>query len=376
MDYLCYAVWTVAMARQRAVLVVLDGLDPSYLEAAATPNLAFLAAHGTFKLVQAVLPSVTNVNHAAVVTGAFPSETGVVSNYRFDPMTRTGTYIETADALCSSTVFDRLARSGGYSILVTSKMKLLQFLGRNASLAVSSEVPPGDLVHRLGPPPSIYSAEIDEWTLRATQFLLKREQPDLVYCTTTDYSFQRWPPGSRAVESYPRRLDECIGELIASAADYRVVITADHGMRAKTKAIDPTRALAHQGIETSFIPPIMDRYVVHHQNMGGAGYVIVHNGSRQRAQQCLAALPGVEAVYERDEASSLFHLPSREIGDLFLLADEDSVFAPAGVLSDTMQPLTLRSHGSRQEATVPMWGYGIDVSSAQWNLDAIHLLGL
>ncbi|WP_448575189.1 alkaline phosphatase family protein [Thermomicrobium sp.] len=359
-----------------SLLLILDGFDPSYVEIASPPHLDALRHHSSFALVEAVLPTVTNVNHAAIITGQFPERTGIASNFRFDPNTGRGEFIESSEALRCPTVLESIAARGGKTALLTSKRKLLRFLGRGAHFAVAAEEPPREFVQRLGTPPPIYSDRIDDWTLRALLHLVRTEHPDVVYCTTTDYVTHRWPPDAGEAIAYVRGIDQRIGELLELAHDYRIVITADHGMRAKTRAVDLVAALAAAGIRATFVPPIKDRYVVHHQNMGGSGYVFLHSGSVKHARTVLARLPGVLAVEERETAAQLFRLPLDAIGDLFVLADEATVFAPSGVFSDIVTPVSLRSHGSQHERTVPMWGAGVDVRSARWNLDASRLLGL
>lgn len=366
----------MTMTFRPTIVIVLDGLDPLYLESTETPNLDALATYGSFRLVRAVIPTVTNVNHAAIITGSFPERTRIVSNFRFDPKTRQGTFIETADFLAAPTILERVAQAGGRTVLITSKRKLLHFLGRGVHTAVTAEEPPDELVAALGSPPPIYSETVDDWTLQALLYIVEHYHPDLVYCTTTDYALHRWPPGAPEARHYLTQIDRRIGELLQRVPDHRIVVTADHGMRAKRRAIDLAAALAQYGIEATFVPPIRDRYVVHHRNMGGAGYVFVHRGSVEQARDILTALPGIEAVYDSGQAADLFHLPISDIGDLFVLGDEHTVFAPSGTLPTIATEIDLRSHGSRHEAIVPLWGLGTDVSTASWNIDVPRLLGL
>ena len=60
-------------ARRRKVLIVLvDGFGPEYLAASDMPNLKRLISGGAFKIGEGVIPSVTNVNNASLVTASFP----------------------------------------------------------------------------------------------------------------------------------------------------------------------------------------------------------------------------------------------------------------------------------------------------------------
>ena len=66
------------------VLVMIDGLDPEYLEACPAPNLAAIGRQGFRGTGRAMLPTVTNVNNVSLVTGAYPAEHGITSNYWLD----------------------------------------------------------------------------------------------------------------------------------------------------------------------------------------------------------------------------------------------------------------------------------------------------
>src|SRR5579862_6487158 len=52
------------------VLVVIDGLTPSMLEATSTPALRFLLDHGEYRRSTSTFPSLTPVCLASIATGA------------------------------------------------------------------------------------------------------------------------------------------------------------------------------------------------------------------------------------------------------------------------------------------------------------------
>jgi phosphonoacetate hydrolase len=59
------------------LLILVDGLGPDYVAQSDMPNLRRLAAEGFYAMGKGILPSVTNVNNASVVTASFPEEHGV-----------------------------------------------------------------------------------------------------------------------------------------------------------------------------------------------------------------------------------------------------------------------------------------------------------
>ena len=107
-----------------AIVICLDGCGPEYLAATATPNLDTLAGCGWRVDGQAAVPTVTNVNNVSIVTGVFPETHGITSNYYLDRELGEGVYMESADYLLAPTIFERLARRGLSSALLTAKDKL------------------------------------------------------------------------------------------------------------------------------------------------------------------------------------------------------------------------------------------------------------
>lgn len=364
--------------RRKTVLICIDGLDPDYLETARTPALDAIARAGFFTIGRGVLPSVTNVNNASILTGTFPETHGIASNYWYDPVTGQGRFIETAEYLRAPTALECAARAGLRTALLVTKEKLLHFLGRGAMIAFSAERPPAQAVEAVGEPAGIYSAEIDYWQLRALHWALRMHDPDLIYCSTTDYVMHKHGPESAEAIRHVETLDALLGELLEAFPEHQVLITADHGMRDKTIGLDLVALLGERGIPAAFVPPIKDRYVVHHDNMGGAGYLYL---APERVAEALALLretAGIEAVYPREEAVERFRLPADRIGDLFVLATPETVFVEPGSTGSTRAAVRLRSHGGVHEARVPIWGYNVEAAPERfrWNLDVVRLLDL
>ena len=66
----------------KVLLLVIDGCSPDYLSSDNAPNIFKLSQQlGFLKKVQGVMPSVTNVNHASILSGKWPNETHVIGNY-------------------------------------------------------------------------------------------------------------------------------------------------------------------------------------------------------------------------------------------------------------------------------------------------------
>jgi phosphonoacetate hydrolase len=135
-----------------------------------------------------------------------------------------------------------------------------------------------------------------------------------------------------------------------------VVVTADHGMNAKSRGLDPEAILAARGIAARVIPIIKDRHVVHHRNLEGAAYVYLNDPeTEEKASAILREEKGVEAVLTREAAARIYHLHPGRIGHLFLLADRETVF---GDLPEPREELHVRSHGSLHEREIPIYALG------------------
>jgi phosphonoacetate hydrolase len=130
-------------------------------------------------------------------------------------------------------------------------------------------------------------------------------------------------------------------------------------MNFKSRCYDLNKYLPANGCPIFFaMSAERDPYVKHHRTLGGAAYVW---GTRakdvQRAADALRRTEGVEAVYDRRQAASLFHLHPDRIGDLLVLGDEATVFGPLSGPVEELPP-DFRTHGSRHELQVPLVIYG------------------
>ena len=131
--------------------LVLDGCAPEYFTAETAPRLHRLAgAHGFVKRVQCAMPSVTNVNHACLLSGKWPEETGIAGNYVYDPKTGREGFLEERGYMRAPTLLQWARRAGGKTALLTVKGKILGVYGEGADIRLSAEKPDPALLERLG----------------------------------------------------------------------------------------------------------------------------------------------------------------------------------------------------------------------------------
>ena len=351
------------MART-TVLVMIDGLDPEYLAASPTPNLQRFVRDGFHVTGGGMMPSVTNVNNTTMVTGHYPAQHGIVSNYWLDRQAGIEEYVESGDFICADTIFTQCRRQGGRSLLAASKDKLRRLLGDDTNLAFSSESPTAAAVTDAGHPPDIYSLEVNGWTINAARAALKAEHYDLAFIATTDYAMHMHGPEQAESRRHLSILDDALGQLVAEIPDVQLLITADHGMSDKRRMLHLPAILGQRGIGARAVPIIKDLYVVHHSNLGGCIYVHLDDpASLEDALGVLRETDGIEEALPRSEAAERFSLMEERIGDIVVTGASDVVF---GDPAEVTLPAGLRSHGSAHERQVPIIGYGGDFAGFEF----------
>ncbi len=340
------------------ILVMIDGLDPEYLESCPAPNLQRFSREGFQVPAGGMMPSVTNVNNTSMVTGHYPAQHGIVSNYWLDRAAGIEQYVESGEFICSDTIFDLCRRQGGRSLLSASKDKLRRLLGGSANLAFSSEQPTEKAVAALGDAPHVYSLEVNGWTIDAARHALVEEHYDLAFIATTDYAMHTFGPDHPESRRHVAILDDALGRLFNDVPDAQLLITADHGMSDKRRMLHLPAVLARHNIGATAVPVIKDQYVVHHSNLGGCIYVHLDDpASLQDAIGALNETDGVEQALDREQAAAQFSLMGERLGDILVTGAADVVFGDPEEIS---LPPGLRSHGSIHESSVPIIGVGGD----------------
>jgi phosphonoacetate hydrolase len=343
---------------QRVIVAMVDGLGPDYLEQTPMPILKHLMAKGFTKTVAGVMPSVTNVNNASIATGTWPDEHGITGNSFFDESSGQAEFMENSTYLLRSTLFERAAKRGVKSALLTAKKKTVALLAKGTYLAIAAESPSADQIQKYGAPPPIYSREINYWLWEVAVDLLK-SRPDigLIYVHTTDYPMHTWPASAPESKEHLTRLDAILGRAVAAAPDAAFLITADHGLNAKSRCWDLAKACKNRGLELRFaLSAERDKYVKHHRTFGGTGYVWLRSPKdAEAAVKIIKGLAGVEAVLSREVAARAFHLMPARIGELVVLGDRETVFGETEPQFEVEHlPATFRTHGSLHEALVPL----------------------
>lgn len=338
--------------------MVIDGCAFDYITAEHTPNLYRIAKKGFCKCVKSAIPSVTNVNHATILSGKFPSEHGVVGNYYYNRETGEQGFIESAGFIKTDTVMDFFHKQGASTALLTVKGKVLEVFGSCVDIGISVQKPNEILVHYLDMemPPAVGTLEANGWILKACYQLLKKNNPDVVYCTTNDYMMHNYKPDAAEAVQQMAMIDDWLGKIYDLDPEREIYITADHGMNQKRRIINLQAVMDRKGYDVVCHPPIKDRYIENHiYQEGGVLYLYFKDGTKGKEQEITTFIEGldyVEMICVKEEAAKRFNLPVDNIGDYVVFAAEDCAFGE--LAGEELVTETVRTHGSLHERAVPL----------------------
>lgn len=361
-------------------VICIDGCADEYLSvsiaAGKMPHTEAMARTGYRGMVRGALPSFTNVNNSAIVTGMPPSVTGICGNFFLNPETGEEVMMNGPEFRRCGTLLTAAADAGRKVAFITAKEKLRTVLGdgiveRGGIVFSSEKVNEAKLAtHGVGnaesiigkPRPEIYSGDASIYVLEAGAALVEQGKADFLYLSLTDYMQHKYAPEAPESLEFYAKMDQQIGRLLAAGCI--VAATADHGMNAKNKTDgSPNVIYVETLLKKTFgevgirvICPITDPYVVHHGALGSL--VMVHLEDTSRVAEIgdfLLRQTGITEVYNREMSALKLELAPDRIGDLTVLCGRDFVVGKTPEHHD-LSVLTggLRSHGGRYEEMVPL----------------------
>ena len=277
--------------RRKLILVVIDGLTPSMLEAAldagALPTLGAIAERGRYRRAATVFPSLTPVCLSSIATGGYPDvheiphlvwwhrgEQRIVEyGSSFGAARAAGIGRTLRDTLVgmnaehlgrgATTLFEALADAG----LVTAAVNFTAYRGRTA---YRSSVPfLNDVLgperfffynlfesDRTGAPLSWRNragGSVDAYATAAARWLVTRDGFDFLLFYLSDYDFASHASGPDSAHDVLARCDEAVGSLAEAAGGvegllerYALVVMSDHGQTPVTEVCDLRDRLAGQ----------------------------------------------------------------------------------------------------------------------------------
>ena len=361
--------------QEPTVVFTVDGGDPDYFDDALSrgimPRLAaMLATGGEYRRGASEMPSLTNPNNLSIVTGVSPALHGIPGNYcRLEDGTLQ--LLNDPEFLRAPSIHAVLAEHDVATLMVTTKEKLRRLLGRGGVPSISVEKAAGaglpeygvdDLQTLVGTgAPGIYDWNASHYAMRLGLAIFRNHRDlRLLYVSLTDRVQHAAAPGDEISDRFLGEFDILLGEYLDEG--FVIGITADHGMNAKHTADGTptvhylTDVLEEAGVEVhDVVLPITDPYVKHHGALGSFAWLYLPESERSRAREIVGALPGVEEIWDRTDAATVYEHPADRIGDLAVAASAH--VALGGRKRDhDLSGLhgALRSHGGRHEQPVPL----------------------
>ncbi len=273
-------------AAKHVVLIVWDGMRPDFVSPELTPTLWSLRTNGTwFARHHSVFPTSTEVNGAALATGAYPQRSGILANNEFRPtlhaarpfgtqeldVIRKGDALTQGHYLAVPTLVELVQQRGGRTAVAGTKPVAVFFdraerTEENApglALFGTDSVPASlwpQLTNRFGTPPGsgTPNSRRDQWTTRCLiEELWAKEVPafSVLWLSEPDAS-QHWQgPGTRkaleAVRGSDRNLALVLQELdrrgVRDQTD--VMVVSDHGFSTVINGVDTVKNLNAAGLK-------------------------------------------------------------------------------------------------------------------------------
>lgn len=258
-----------AAPSRKLLLVSVDGLDWRYLRdrdalGLKIPNIRrLLAKSEVADGVVGVWPTVTWPSHTAIISGARPDQSGILSNARgtLDPALS----YWSANKLKVSTLWRCAGEAGRTTAAVTWPVTMEAgitwnlpevFIRRNGGSmdleTVAKYATPGLVADILRNYPSFGQQWVDDRTRTlATLYLLKHKHPDLMLTHLVDLdsdAHDRGPFGAEANATL-ERTDELIGEMLkALPKGYDFALVSDHGFERLDHIVNLQTLAAADGV--------------------------------------------------------------------------------------------------------------------------------
>ena len=279
-------------SERHIVVVVWDGMRPDFVSEKNTPALYKLSHDGViFRNHHAVYPSATMVNGTVLVTGVYPSESGIIANHVYRPeidlnhtidveipaVVKKGDELSGGKYISLPTITELIQRAGGRTVVAAAKSVGL-LLDRHPGVAWPSQpktrrqdadatsvtlfagqsLPKeilGSVSETLGPFPSAHLQQ-DSWTTKAlTDILWKDGVPafSVLWLGEPDLTEHETAPGAPAALAAIKSSDNNL-ETVLLALDRKgvrkmtdIFVVSDHGFSTIRRSIDLRKILNDGG---------------------------------------------------------------------------------------------------------------------------------
>jgi predicted AlkP superfamily pyrophosphatase or phosphodiesterase len=350
--------------------VVLDvvGLTSSML-GRSMPALTRWAADATTAQITSAFPAVTCSAQADYLTGRYPDAHGIVGNGWYSREDAEIRFWKQSNKLVQAAKLWETARAADPSFTCANLFWWFNMYStadysvtpRPMYPADGRKIPdvytaPADLREELqsalgtfplfefwGPRAGIHSTE---WIAAAAKHVDRRFNPTLtlVYLPHLDYNLQRLGPGPAAANDL-QQIDAVVGDLIQhyEAAEARVIVLSEYGIREVTTPVHLNRALRQHGmiaVRDELGHEMLDPgasaafAVADHQ----VAHIYVNDPARvNEVRRIVEAVPGVETVLGASEKAAS-HIAHERAGDLVAVARNEAWFTYYFWMDDRRAP--------------------------------------
>ncbi|MFN8522819.1 MAG: alkaline phosphatase family protein [Chloroflexota bacterium] len=323
-----------------------------------TPRLARLARESEVRAIGSMLPAVTCSVQATYVTGARPSEHGIVGNgWYFRDECEVKLWRQSNHLVQRPKVWERareldpeftcanlfwwfnMYSSVDFSatprpMYPADGRKIPDVYTRPGGLRdeLQAELGQFPLFQFWGPATSIKASE---WIAQAAQWVDRRHEPTLtlVYLPHLDYGLQRYGPSDPRIAADLTEVDLVVGRLLDhyEGRGARVLVVSEYGIEAVDRPVHLNRVLREAGLvavrdergHDMLDPGASEAFAVaDHQ----VAHVYVRDPARvPEVAALLRAVPGVERVLEADGKREA-GLDHSRAGELVVVADPGAWF--------------------------------------------------
>lgn len=343
---------------KKLLILVIEGCSLEYISLENTPNIYRIAKDGFCKCVKAAVPTIYNVNHTSILSGKFPCEHRVTGNSVYHPETGKVELLEKTGYKDTETILDFMHKKGASTALLSVRSSVLEYLGHNVDFGISVEKPKDIFVRFLDmpAPPQTDSLHAATWILEACYRLIKKNTIDAIYCTTNDYMMKQHAPDSKEALRHMRKIDEWLGKIYDLDHDREVYILGGYGMNGRPHLINLQTVLDRNGFQVICHSPYHEETAGQSPaNQLGMRMLYLKEEQKAKAEELiefLEAVPYIDMVSPREEASKRFNLPVDLIGDYLIFAADGYAFADFDGEETELE--SARASGSLLERATPL----------------------
>ena len=208
-------------------VICIDGCADEYISESIAqgkmPRLEAMVKKGYRGMVRGALPSFTNVNNSAIVTGMPPAVTGICGNFFLNPETGEEVMMNSPEFRRCDTLLNAAADAGRKVAFITAKEKLRTVLGdgivERGGIVFSTEKVneakkethgvdnAEDIIGK--PRPEIYSGDASIYVLEAGAALVEQGRADFLYLSLTDFMQHKYAPSDpESLEFYGQMMNK------------------------------------------------------------------------------------------------------------------------------------------------------------------------